>query len=136
MNNSRKISIHDNSLLGYEVDMAKRKISLRTEFIDKSASETADVIFNDVIAYQFVNDSFGTILYEIEEVDSNQIAKENWMAFEDGWKSSGWPGEWTTSLEKASVYLSQNSIKGFYIRSSIGMSGWILAKSIDFQSSK
>lgn len=136
MKNSREISIHDNSLLGYEVDAAKQKITLRTEFIEASTSEKTDVIFSDVIAYHFVNDSFSTILYGIKEIDSNQIVMENWMAFEEGWKSSGWPGEWATSKEKASAYISQNSIQGFSIESSIGMSGWVLAKSMRIQSSK
>ncbi len=130
MNKSSEISIHDNFLLGYEVNATERKIVLRTEFRDAGGSKKIDVIFSDVIAYNFINDSFGTLLYAIAETDSNQLVIENWKLFEDGWKAFGWPGDWVASPEKASAYLSQNSIRGFNIESSIGMSGWVLAKSM------
>jgi hypothetical protein len=134
MNNKSDISIHDNFLLGYEVDASKREIVLRTEFRDSGEAENTDVIFSEVAAYHFTNDSFGTILFGIDVVDSNQIFHDNWTLFEAGWKRSGWPGEWGTSKEKASAYFAQNAIRGFYIGSSIGMSGWVLAKTMEMRS--
>lgn len=126
----KEISIHDNVLLGYEVRSDEHEIVFKTEYRDGALRERTDVIFNQVIAYSFINDSFGTILYDVTEMDINMFIEENWDAFEEGGKW-GWPGSWVSSKENTKIYLAQNSIRAYRIDSSIGMSGWILGKTTE-----
>jgi hypothetical protein len=132
-----KIPIHDSVVLGYEVDAEKCEIRIRTEYRNGGGAKTpnatrADVIFCDVAAYSIVNDSFGTILFDIEEVDPFQIIEDNWESFERGYRASGWPGNWAHTKDAAIAYLKNKSINGYSIGSSIGLSGWVLAKSLKF----
>jgi hypothetical protein len=50
---------------------------------------------------------------------------------QSGYKASGWPGPWVTSLQKAKDYLAGKQCQAFSIESSIGMTGWIFAKSME-----
>jgi hypothetical protein len=124
-----EISIHDNDLLGYEVRGPEHEIVLKTEYRDGPLSEKTDVVFNQVLAYNFINDSFGTILYGVAEMDINNFVEENWDLFEAG-RKWGWPGAWVSTKENTKTYLAQNSIRAYSIGSSIGMSGWVLAKTV------
>lgn len=124
-------TIHDNTLLGYNVDSRFRKITVQTERPESEGR--VDVIFSEVTGYLFEHDPFGTIFYGIEEVDPNLLMKNNWDLIQDGCRESGWFGAWAQSLERATAHFAANSIKGYELSSSIGMSGWVLAKSMEFK---
>lgn len=122
-------SIHDNELLKLSVDHSKREISLETVFREPGAEERTNVLFKDVLAYQFKNDSFGTILFSIDDIDIAELLSENWQAIQDGSKESGWLVEFSENLENSARKLKELNYVGFQISSSIGLSGWVIAKS-------
>ena len=122
------ISIHDNHLISYCVLSNAKEIHLHTSFRHLGTPEYTDVVFTDVVAYQFEYDSFGTILFDIVEVDPASIYNGDKARFLDGAKY-GWPGPWRND-EQALDYLSQHGVKGFELQSSCGMSGWVLAQSM------
>lgn len=122
------VSIHDNFLLGYEVDATKRQITLKTEFRERG--EFTNVVFSGVEVYRFENDSFGTILSEIVETDPQALLAEQWMSMEAGYRQSGWPGPWAASRESAKSYLAKTKARAFHVESSVGLSGWVLASSM------
>jgi len=41
----------------------------------------------------------------------------------------GWPGDWAKSRESAQAYFEAKGISAWYLSSSLGMRGWILAES-------
>lgn len=123
------LSIHDNLLLGYSVKCEERKIILHTEFRDAQPVEHTDVVFDGVEAYQFENDVFGTILFGIEEVEPSDLVRREQARFEEG-RRWGWPGGWEGSLDDSIARLLERGIRAWEISSSIGLSGWVLAKDV------
>lgn len=128
MNEAKKISVHDNVLVSYEVLCERREIRLCTEFRDRGEPyELTDVVFIGVVAYDFWHDSeIGTIIFDITEVPASDIYDQHADQFHAGIRY-GWPGKWAKSPEIAAAHFNQHSIRGFEISSSCGMSGWILA---------
>lgn len=122
-------SLHDSRLSSYEVDAKNRQITLRTEFETTGTTEKTDVIFYSVAAYHFENDSFATILYDIEETDPLELVEQNAQLFSARHKTSGWPGPWAETLEKAKDYVRNEKLRAFDLLTTTGMSGWVLAKS-------
>lgn len=125
------ISVHDNHLLSYIVSSETREIRLRTVYpaYDQVEAEYTDVIFTGVIAYHFINDSFGTIITDVSETSVESIYAEYKDLFDVG-KRYGWPGIWNENEKREAdpAYLGAQGIKGFYLSSAIGMTGWVLAK--------
>ncbi len=124
-----EISVHDNVLVSYEVNCEQRSICLHTQFRDRGPPfELTDVVFAGVVAYQFEHDStIGTILFDIEDVAAIDVWRENEAAFRAG-RRYGWPGEWADSEESAKSFFRENTINGYIVASSCGLTGWILAK--------
>ena len=80
----QNISVHDNHLVAYTVLAKEKKIVLQTEFRDREPHEFTDVVFEEVLAYDFENDLFGAIIFDVEEVDLSAMLKERAAMFEDG----------------------------------------------------
>ena len=93
-----ELSVHDNRLTAYSVLAAEKKIVLRTEFRDREPYEFTDIVFEDVLAYHFENDLFGTIIFDVEEVDLSALLKKYAAMFEAGWRY-GWPRGWEKNKE-------------------------------------
>lgn len=129
MNAYTKFPVHDNILVAYSVQCEKRHITLFTEYRCTNATpESIDIMFTDVVAYQFIRDSeMGTVIFSIDEVDPDFIYKTYANKFKDELKY-GWPGEWAAAHESAAAYFVKFGIRGFQLQSSCGMDGWILAK--------
>lgn len=121
------ISVHDNHLVAYTVFAKEQKIVLQTEFRDREPHELTDVVFEEVLAYDFENDLFGTIIFDIEEVNLPALLKEKAVKFEDGWRY-GWPRGWEKEKEEIEVFARRLEMRAFEISSSYGMSGWVLAR--------
>jgi len=92
-----------------------------------SREARCEVVFSSVEAYSLEHDSFGTILFGIEEVRAIVLFDDNLSRFEVGHRVAGWPRFWKGSAESARRYLVDNKTRGFEISSSIGMDGWVLA---------
>jgi hypothetical protein len=81
------------------------------------------------LAYHFENDIFGTIIFEVEEVDLPALVKEYAAMFEVGWRY-GWPRGWEKEKEQIEVFARRLGMRAFELSSSYGMRGWIIAKSM------
>ena len=124
------ISVHDNVLVSYEVLADRREIHLHTQF-PGAASEHTNIIFRGVEGYFFYHDNLETIIFDVVEISVDRILEEDRERFEDGWRFN-WPGRWNTeSAAGRKEYLTKQGVRGFDISSSYGMSGWILAKSVE-----
>ena len=124
-------SVHDHAVVGYEVDALTRRLVLRTQIESGSSTvERCEIIFSSVEAYSLEHDSFGTILFGIEEVPALTLFENNVARFESGHKAAGWPRFWQRNADDARRYLLEHKTRGFEISSSIGMSGWVLAESL------
>jgi hypothetical protein len=123
---SDNISVHDNVLVSYSVRAEEKRIVLHTEFRDREPHEFTDVIFEDVLAYDFQNDLFGTIIFDIREVDLSKLIEERSELFEDGWRY-GWPRGWDPRKESMLDYARRLNARAFELSASYGMHGWILA---------
>jgi hypothetical protein len=121
-------SIHDNLLISYEVRCEERIITLRTEFRPKQ--EFVDVIFKGVQGYRFENDAFGNIIFDVETIGVDQLLKEHGEEISESYSMGGAYGPWASNLETAPARLLEQGTQGFILSSSIGLSGWILAREI------
>lgn len=126
------LKIHDNVLNGYSVSRTNKTILLETVYRHSDPHEYTNVLFTDVFAYFFENDSFeiGTVLFDIVEVSPERIVDNNWALFEEK-RPHGWPGSWATSKDNATTFLGNNAIKAFEISSSCGLCGWVLSKTVE-----
>jgi hypothetical protein len=122
------LSVHDNHLISYEVRCDERTISLRTEYRPKQ--EFVNVIFKGVQGYHFENDAFGNIILDVETVAIDQFLKEHSNEISESYRMAGAHGPWASNLETAPGYLLGQGIQGFILSSSIGLSGWVLAREI------
>src|SRR5690349_19706061 len=70
------ISIHDNKITSYSVNSQKREIQIHTVYNDKEPFEYTDLTFIGVVIYHFECDNFKTILFDIDEVNLEEIYSE------------------------------------------------------------
>ncbi|NEU60407.1 hypothetical protein [Paenibacillus sp. ALJ109b] len=122
-------SVHDNIILGYEVDLEYERIRMRTRSYHSDLSEDTDILFSDVLAHSFDTPLQGSIIFDIDEVGLDCFISYNRDLLEKG-KGQGWPIMYETDEE-----LETKLIEGEYlylvITSSYGLSGWVLAKKVE-----
>lgn len=129
-----ELSVHDNFLVSYEVLCEQREIRLHTEFRDVALGapfEYTDVVFRGVFAYHFQQDTLMNIIFDIEEVAVTDILEKSQALFAAG-RPYGWPRVEGSPQPNLEAYLSANDVRGFEIASSYGLSGWVLAQSMEF----
>ena len=125
---SEPLSVHDNVLLSLWVDCAHRQIVLRTMYErPDDQSEYTNIVFDDVLAYHFQSDNFGTILFDVEE-EPLERTLENWQFVFEERKNYGWLPFKYEDTSDVWVRLSESGIKSFGISASYGMVGFVLAK--------
>ena len=123
------MNVHDNHLLGFDVDARSRRIVLRTQVPAEIGGGLTDVVFEGVVGYLFQNDNLGTILSDLAEVSPRRILDGDREQFKSG-IAYCWPGFWNDSEEAAIAFLEKEQIRGFVFQSAIGMCGWVLARSM------
>jgi hypothetical protein len=124
----QNVSVHDNSLISYEVLCREREIHLHTAFLDREPHQYTDVIFQSVAAYHFVGDNFNTIISNIDEVDVERIYSEYEELFVES-MDFVWPMLYESKEELLGKMKDEN-VRGFIIHSSYGMAGWVWAESM------
>lgn len=123
------ISVHDNSIYGYYVNCVDRRLTLHTEFRGNDPDEFTDVEFSGVEAHYFEHVLKGNILFDVTEIDVARIVDGFSELFEQSWKWS-WPSiDYDGNLTVLKQRLVELQVCGFEIQSSLGMSGWVLARS-------
>jgi hypothetical protein len=125
-------STHDNHLVGYDVDCERAEIRLRTEFRDVPAGESIekrDVLFRAVEAYHFHGDNLATIIFDVTEIDIEDLVRDEAGLFESR-RNYCWPGPWNISDEAVSAHFRDRGARAFVLHSSYGMGGWVIAHSM------
>ncbi len=121
-------SIHDNFVLGYEVDAERRSIIVHTEHrYGEEPFERTDVHFDDVLGYLFL-DSLGGILFDIVEASIDSIVEAHAANFEWGTRY-GWPWIPSGDMDPA-TFVASHDATTFRVESSIGFEGFVVAKSM------
>jgi len=124
----KDISVHDNILLSYDVLCEKQEIHLHTAFLDAEPHEYTDVIFSGVVGYHFLHDNLHTIIFDVEEVELEEIYAANEELFIRG-KNHGWPMSYE-SKEELVLKMRGENVKAFIISSSYGLDGWVWARDL------
>ncbi|XZF75518.1 hypothetical protein ACSBO6_18365 [Bacillus sp. AL-1R] len=125
------MGIHDNEIIGYEVELAKNKIILHTV---SETNKYIDVLFTDVLAHYFETQIPGSILFGIDESDVSKFCAENEQLLEKQ-KDYCWPMYYDDVFELQD-FLMMNRYKYYEIMASYGLSGWILAKNYEMTDSE
>ena len=125
-------SLHDNFLMGYEVNCETRQIKLYAKNDPRSPGSekhpTRIIVFNGVEGYQFENDAFGNIIFSLESIPVETLLSKFGSRIAESYRLAGAPGPWAADLVPASRILMAKGVQGFILSSSYGLSGWILAK--------
>ena len=121
-------SVHDNRIVGYEVDCEAHRVVLHTVTDPSQPPERVDVVFNEVIAYKFEGDNFANVLTSLTEASLDELVRENAALFAENQKYS-WPGPWNESTDSVLRHCESLGAKAFFLRSAYGMGGWVIAQS-------
>lgn len=126
-------SFHDDFVVAYEVNCESRQIKLHTKpdprDVAKREQPPRTIIFNGVEGYQFENDAFGNIIFSLAAISIEQVLTDHGSRIVESYRAAGAPG-WAADLASATRALKANGVKGFYLNSSYGLSGWVLAKEV------
>ena len=125
-------SFHDDYLVGYEVDCEGREIRLHIKRAASVAEKAgwSTVVFTGVEGYHFENDAFGNIIIDLETVTLAGFVSEYGGELAESFRMSGALGTWTSDLDDAQRFLSEQGLQAFVLSSSCGLSGWVLAREV------
>ncbi|MCP1182990.1 hypothetical protein [Paenibacillus sp. 1781tsa1] len=123
-------SLHDNIILSYEVDLENGRIKMRTRS-SHDVPKNMDVLFSGVMAHSFDTPLHGSIIFDLDERDLKHFIPYNRELLESG-KGQGWPVSYE-SYDELQIRLIKEKYKYMVISSSYGLSGWVLAKSVEIQ---
>jgi hypothetical protein len=122
--------IHDSLLTGCAVDGSGRTLVLHTEPHQGGGEVPIDVVFRGVVAYHFEGDCLENIVFGIEEVPPAKIIGDG-RVFAERLRLYGWPRGWDSRKETAEEFFRRTGAKIYELHCSLGMHGWIAAKSLE-----
>jgi hypothetical protein len=128
--------VHDSLLVGYSVNSESQELVLSLRPHHGSAPSPFKITFSGAVAHCFDAPLLPAILYDIISVPAEQLITDEWPLIEHGQRATGWPGSWAVSLVSATHFAQSSNLQGFYINSSFGLSGWVLAKSAELLASE
>ena len=128
-------SMHDDLIVGYEVDCDRRTIKFRTRRPNWAQDQTIrNTIFRGVVGYHFKDDAFSNIIMAVEYVPIEKFVQEYRLELSVSFREAGALDAWTQSDEASIEALVDAGVNAIVISSSMGLSGWILAKQLEFAS--
>ncbi|QTD42086.1 hypothetical protein [Sporosarcina sp. Te-1] len=119
------MSIHDGLVIGYKMDFIENELEMQILTVQK---EVVIVRFNNYLAHEFSHVMKESIVFDIEEQETEKFIKENQTDFERH-QGFNWPLPYN-NVEELTQLLFQNEYKCYIIFSSSGLSGYVIAKSI------
>ena len=125
-------NIHDNNILSYIIDLKNRFITINTEYDNK---EIITIIFRNIMGHCFHDEyeNINNYIFEIEEntIEEfiNSIGNENFTKYiiENKIQLYG-STVYVDNLNNVRNWLKENKQKCYWIKASVGISGWILAE--------
>ena len=121
------VSIHDNIINAYTVDLGNEVISFETT--SESAQRTT-ITFREVLAHRFEDVIKNSILLDIMPVTISYFIND----YKDRliqWFKYGFPTS-SRDCEELEKFLNEKEYMIFIIQSSLGLNGFIIAKSMEF----
>lgn len=118
--------VHDNIIKAYQVDFENETLIFKTQY---ETQEKTDVIFMGYLAHTFCCEMKNNIIFDIEEHPLNDFFEDEQKTLEKQ-KNSALPVMYDT-INDLLNYLQINKYKAFFISSSLGLSGWVLAKQMN-----
>jgi hypothetical protein len=123
--------VHDSEIVAYSVDSRADTLTLVLAPGTGSAERDFQLLFRGVAAHQFVYPLMPSIVMELMEVPVAELLSREASNLAEGNRQSGWPGTWYTSLDAAISHCTAAGLKGYDLLDSYGMSGWIIAHSVE-----
>ncbi|MDK8182677.1 hypothetical protein [Paenibacillus sp. UMB4589-SE434] len=118
------LTIHDNEIISYVVNLKKHKIVLHT--VQYPSQTLIDIVFDDVLAHLFETQLEDSIILDITKYELHHFSRENRELLEKQ-KNYCWPMDYHTIEELIDKLVKEQY--GFYVlSSSYGLNGWVLAK--------
>jgi hypothetical protein len=120
--------IHDNNIYQILIDCENREITLFTQAERQDQPEFSNVVFSGVLAHHTLHAMQYNILFSIEQVDPREF-------FKTQYEESELLKKYTLPLsfdnaEGLAQALAKQHLSIFYIGSSYGMSGWVIAEAM------
>jgi len=123
--------VHDSEIVAYSVDSRTEELVLTMAPGTGSARQEFIILFCGVAAHQFEHPQIPSIVLDLVEIQAADLLSRKWPKLVEGHRQCGWPGPWATSLEAAVNYCNSRELKGYELEQSYGMSGWVLAQSVE-----
>lgn len=124
--------MHDDFIVSYGVDIEKKSIQINT--YNQETKKRMVLLFSEVLTHSFNCILECNILFDVTENDVELFIKNNSVEIEE-MKNFCWPINYDR-VDELKNYLVQNEYRYYAISSSLGMSGWVLAKSFDVEDIK
>jgi hypothetical protein len=123
--------VHDSQVIAYSADSRTSEVVLTLAPGTRSAASEFSLVFQGVIAHQFVYPELPSIVLDLVEIPAPALLEREWTNLSEGLRQCGWPGPWATSLEAAIDYCASSGVNGYELEQSYGMFGWVLAQSVE-----
>ncbi|MFC5452331.1 hypothetical protein [Paenibacillus aestuarii] len=124
------ISVHDNEVVSYEVNLKDHYIVINTEYREIEVK----IRFTEVMAHLFEDHLHGSILLDIDNHEIDQFIEGNIEILEKH-KPYCWPAYYKT-ISELREKLIKEQYKYYVIYSSYGFNGWVIAKDIQILKSE
>ena len=123
--------VHDSEVVAYSVDSRTEELVLALAPGTGSASSEFRLLFHGVLAHQFACPQLPSIVLDLTEVPVEDLIGREWANLAEGYRQCGWPGPWAASLEGAVAHCQYTGVRAYELEQSYGMSGWVLARSVE-----
>lgn len=124
------MSIHDSQVLAYSADSRSGEVLLHLRE-GLEGSPLFDLKFRGVVAHQFPYPLMPSWVYGLTEISADELLEREWSVIAEGFRLVGWPGHWANSLAEARHYCRHQGVTGYDLETSYGMTGWVLATSVE-----
>lgn len=121
-------NIIDSHIYKYTVDFEKQELILNTK---NETKEYIDIVFSDLAAYLFEDTITGCIILDLEEWPVDDVIDYLGEDYFLDHKKYDWPFEYK-DLADLKTKIAKRGLNIFNLASSYGMSGFIIAKSVQF----
>lgn len=127
--------IGDYWLTGIVVDIKLGQIRLQAEWphaeLPEGMPRNSEIRFSGIEACHLIHDNLSTILGWVLESPLTDFVSRHGAEFDEGFPRSGWPHFWRGSVDPAVNYLRSKNARAFEIVSTLGLTGWVLARDTD-----
>ena len=105
------------------ISAAERTIRLVTGYPEMAGPQRAEALFDGVEACVFNGDALGTILFDIEVVDTLVLYREWAVELQAAFMQTSGQAAWVASERDALAFLSNGELRAYRVSSSIGLEG-------------